>query len=126
MAISAVLAGIVLDTVDPLALADFYHRLLGWKVREDATAEWAVVEPPNDGTHLSFQREPLYRPPTWPSDLTHQQMMLHLDFLVHDLPAAQAHALDQGATLADFQPQEGVRVFLDPAGHPFCFFLPGS
>ena len=30
---------------------------------------------------------------------------------------------EQGATLADFQPQEDVRVCLDPAGHPFCLFL---
>jgi len=29
----------------------------------------------------------------------------------------------QGATLAGFQPQDQVRVCLDPAGHPFCLFL---
>ena len=29
---------------------------------------------------------------------------------------------DAGATLADYQPQEDVRVMLDPAGHPFCLF----
>jgi hypothetical protein len=34
-----------------------------------------------------------------------------------------AHAVAQGATLAGFQPQEDVRVFLDPAGHPFCLYL---
>ena len=26
--------------------------------------------------------------------------------------------------LAGFQPQQDVRVHLDPAGHPFCLFLP--
>jgi hypothetical protein len=31
--------------------------------------------------------------------------------------------LAQGATLADFQPQDDVSVCLDPAGHPFCLFL---
>jgi hypothetical protein len=25
--------------------------------------------------------------------------------------------------LADFQPQEDVRVLFDPVGHPFCLFL---
>jgi catechol 2,3-dioxygenase-like lactoylglutathione lyase family enzyme len=124
MAFSASLSGVVLDTTDVPALADFYRRLLGWKIR-DADANWAVVEPPGGGTHLSFQHEPLYRPPTWPSDAAAQQMMLHLDFLVDDLAAAQARAVELGATLAEFQPQEGVRVLLDPAGHPFCFFLPG-
>ena len=32
-----------------------------------------------------------------------------------DAPGANA--------LADFQPQDDVRVCLDPAGHPFCLFL---
>jgi Glyoxalase-like domain len=27
------------------------------------------------------------------------------------------------ATLAEFQPQEDVRVCLDPAGHPFCLYV---
>jgi len=26
------------------------------------------------------------------------------------------------SALADFQPQEDVRVCLDPAGHPFCLY----
>ena len=29
----------------------------------------------------------------------------------------------QGATLPSFQPQDDVRVCLDPAGHPFCLYL---
>ncbi|HSZ43609.1 MAG TPA: hypothetical protein VK817_26890 [Trebonia sp.] len=28
-----------------------------------------------------------------------------------------------GAVVAGFQPQEDVRVLLDPAGHPFCLYL---
>jgi hypothetical protein len=53
-------------------------------------------------------------------------MMLHLDLQVDDLDAAGAHALACGATLASHQPQDDVRVYLDPAGHPFCLFLPGA
>jgi hypothetical protein len=49
--------------------------------------------------------------------------MLHLDVHVDDLEAAGAHAVRVGAVLADFQPQEDVRVYLDPAGHPFCLFV---
>jgi Glyoxalase-like domain len=26
---------------------------------------------------------------------------------------------------AEFQPQEDVRVYLDPAGHPFCLYVAG-
>jgi hypothetical protein len=49
-------------------------------------------------------------------------MMMHLDIRVDDLEAGVEHALAQGARLAEFQPQDDVRVLLDPAGHPFCFF----
>jgi len=49
--------------------------------------------------------------------------MLHLDIQVDDLDAAVEHAVAAGARLADHQPQERVRVMLDPAGHPFCLFL---
>jgi hypothetical protein len=50
--------------------------------------------------------------------------MMHLDIAVDDLAAACAHAAEAGATLADFQPQDHVRVHLDPAGHPFCLYVP--
>ena len=49
-------------------------------------------------------------------------MMLHLDVEVSDLAASVAHALELGAELPDFQPQDDVRVLLDPAGHPFCLY----
>ena len=39
-----------------------------------------------------------------------------------DLEAAVAHAVELGATVADHQPQDDVRVMLDPAGHPFCLY----
>jgi hypothetical protein len=50
-------------------------------------------------------------------------MMMHLEIKVDDLAAAVARAVSAGATLADFQPQDDVRVCLDPAGHPFCLYL---
>jgi hypothetical protein len=37
---------------------------------------------------------------------------------------AGGHAVAAGAVLADYQPQDDVRVYLDPAGHPFCLALP--
>ena len=50
-------------------------------------------------------------------------MMMHMDFEVRDLEAQVEHALSLGATLAEFQPQEKVRVLLDPVGHPFCLYV---
>jgi hypothetical protein len=50
-------------------------------------------------------------------------MSMHLDIEVDDLDAAVAYAVECGAELASFQPQDDVRVMLDPAGHPFCLYL---
>jgi hypothetical protein len=50
-------------------------------------------------------------------------MMLHIDIAVDDVAAAVADAVELGATVADYQPQDDVRVLLDPAGHPFCLYL---
>jgi hypothetical protein len=50
-------------------------------------------------------------------------MMAHLEILVDDLAAALAHAVECGATAPEFQPQDDVRVCLDPDGHPFCLYL---
>ena len=116
---SIVLSGIVLDSVDARALAAFYHHLLGWEIVQDEP-DWVSLQGPDAGTRLSFQTEPEYQPPSWPTDGSHQQMMLHLDFRVTDLPEAYAHAISVGATPASWQPQNSVWVFLDPAGHPFC------
>ena len=81
------------------------------------------LTPPDGGTGMSFQSEPAYTPPTWPSTRADQQMMLHPDFEVADLPAAVDHALGCGATLAAYQPEDDTRVLLDPAGHPFCLWI---
>ncbi|WP_326560493.1 VOC family protein [Micromonospora sp. NBC_01796] len=119
-----IVSGIVLDSPDAQELAAFYRRLLGWNVEQDEP-DWVKLSAPVGGAGLSFQTESAYVRPTWPAGPDDQQMMLHLDIEVDDLEVAGAHALAAGATLADFQPQDDVRVYLDPAGHPFCLFLPG-
>ena len=47
---------------------------------------------------------------------------MHLEVEVSDLAAAVEHAVELGATVAEHQPQDDVRVLLDPAGHPFCLY----
>lgn len=120
-----VLAAVVLDAPDARALADFYRRLLGWEVLEDEP-QWVRLRSPQGGYGLSFQTAEGYVPPVWPNEPGTQQMLSHLDLVVEDLEAASAFAQACGATLADVQPQEHVRVHLDPAGHPFCLFLPDA
>jgi catechol 2,3-dioxygenase-like lactoylglutathione lyase family enzyme len=104
-------------------LLRFYERLLGWRV-ETEEEDWAVLRPPTGGTGLAFQTEVHHVPPTWPPGPGDQQQQAHLEIEVEDLPAASAHAVACGATVAAFQPQQDVLVHLDPAGHPFCLYRP--
>ncbi|HET7327518.1 MAG TPA: VOC family protein [Nocardioidaceae bacterium] len=110
-----------LDAPDAQALARFYTELLGWSM-EEGDDDAAVIAPPDGVTYIGFQTSPEYVPPVWPAAEGAQQMMLHLDFEVDDLDAASAHAIELGAPLAEYQPQDDVRVHLDPAGHPFCLY----
>lgn len=117
------LSAVVLDCPDAHELAEFYVRLLGWDVKW-RDHDFVLIRPPDsNATGLSFQSEPWYLPPVWPEQEGEPHKMAHLDFRVADLAAAEAHALAIGATRAGYQPLEDARVFLDPAGHPFCLFV---
>jgi catechol 2,3-dioxygenase-like lactoylglutathione lyase family enzyme len=111
-----------LSAPDPRALGAFYGRLLGWTAVDDEP-DWVRLAPPDGGTGLSFHVDPGYEAPVWPTAAGRQQMMVHLDVRADDLDAAVAWALELGATLAEHQPQDDVRVLLDPVGHPFCLFV---
>ena len=106
---------LVIDCPDPSVLATFYGTLLDWKV--ESTPEWADVRA-DYGQCISFQLVQDYRPPQWPGQQVPQQM--HLDVIVDDLDAGEAAVLELGATKHEHQPGTTFRVFLDPAGHPFC------
>lgn len=108
---------VVLDAPDPLALAEFYRALVGGEIT-DVEDDWVVLE--GDGVHLSFQRADEYAAPTWPSAERPQQF--HIDVTVDDVDDAEAQVLAAGARRHEHQPDDAVdwRVYLDPAGHPFC------
>lgn len=126
------LTSVTIGAADPRALAGFYARLLGTEIAHADPPR--PGKPPNDGwaqikttsdngsITLNFEYEEHYTPPTWPSRPGHQGAMEHLDISVDDLAAATDWAVECGATLAVFQPQDDVRVMLDPGGHPFCLF----
>ena len=109
---------IVLDCSDPGALATFYGAMLAWKA--DVSADWAEVRA-DYGQCISFQQVAAYTPPRWPTQEVPQQM--HLDVIVDDLDVAESAVLELGATKHEHQPGTSFRVFLDPAGHPFCLCL---
>jgi len=117
------LSSTVLGTADPRGLASFYRDLLGWPTLQESP-EWVVLRPVDGTAGLSFQLEESHVPPSWPNSPGEQQMQSHLDIAVDDLDAAVARATGLGASLASYQPQDDVRVLLDPAGHPFCLYEP--
>jgi hypothetical protein len=85
-----------------------------------------TLRPDGGGAGLSFQTEDAYVRPVWPAGEGDPPMMTHLDIEVADLAAGTGHAIACGAVLAGYQPQELVRVLLDPAGHPFCLWVAES
>ncbi|MEV4172897.1 VOC family protein [Nonomuraea sp. NPDC049709] len=110
--------GIVIDCPDPGALAAFYAAVLGWQVK--AAPDWAELRS-DDGDCICFQQVEGYVAPTWPTQDVPQQM--HYDIVVDDLDVAEAAVLELGAVKHEHQPGTTFRVFLDPAGHPFCLCL---
>lgn len=112
----------------PRNLASFYARMLDTEVGEadpprpgePPEAGWAQLSA-GDVT-LNFEWDRHWSTPVWPSEASAQVATQHLDIMVDDVEAAVAWASECGATLADFQPQETVRVMIDPQGHPFCLF----
>lgn len=113
--------GVVLDAPDAAALARFYAEVLGWPIVHEQ--EGFVTLHPGEGVgYVSVQTSTGYVAPHWPNEPGRQQMQLHLDVEVSDLDVAVAAAVELGARLAEVQPQDDVRVLLDPAGHPFCLY----
>lgn len=108
----------VLDCPDPAALARFYGALLDWEV--NVSEDWADIRA-DYGAQISFQQVDDYTPPQWPGQSLPQQM--HIDVDVDDLDAGEEEVLKLGATKHEHQPGTTFRVFLDPAGHPFCLCL---
>ena len=123
---------ITIGTSRPHDLAHFYARLLDLPVTADDPAipgdpvrgGWAQVRPPDGaGLTLNFEYERHFQRPVWPSTSDGQNPTQHLDIEVDDLEAAVDRAVSLGATLAEFQPQDDVRVMLDLDGHPFCLVV---
>ena len=129
----------VLDGTDARALAEFWRQFLGYDYRpgdeppaagepDPQGQDWLILREPG-GTHrLAFQHVDELPPATWPKGPVPQQ--LHLDLMVPDietLDAQHERALSLGATLLDDSrrrdPDEPLRVYADPAGHPFCVFV---
>jgi catechol 2,3-dioxygenase-like lactoylglutathione lyase family enzyme len=129
----------ILDSTDPRRAAEFWRELLGWSYRpgdeppaagqpDPQGEDWLVLRDPAGGRGLAFQMVADLARSTWPDSAVPQQ--LHLDLTVPDvatLDAEHERVLGLGATLLSDErrddPEEPLRVYADPDGHPFCLFV---
>lgn len=129
---------VVLDTTDARALAEFYRELLGLRYRpgdeppapgepDPQGSDWLVLRDDEGTNRLAFQQVAKQPRVTWPEGPVAQQ--LHLDMTVpsvDELNAQHDRALELGAELLfdrSDDPEEPLRVYADPSGHPFCIFV---
>ena len=129
---------VVLDTTDARALAEFYRELLGLRYRpgdeppppgepDPRGRDWLVLLAATGSAGMAFQQVASLPEATWPEGPRPQQ--LHLDLTVPtaaDLEAQHERALALGAKVLYDRfddPEEPLRVYADPAGHPFCIFV---
>lgn len=129
---------VVLDTTDVRGLAEFYRKLLGYTYRPgdeppaagqlDAHgSDWLVLRDGTGQPGIAFQQVDALPAATWPDGDVPQQ--LHLDLTVPTIEALEdqhSRATALGARLLldrSDDLEEPLRVYADPAGHPFCIFV---
>jgi catechol 2,3-dioxygenase-like lactoylglutathione lyase family enzyme len=127
---------VALDCTNARELAEFYRRLLGLRYRpgdeppaagQPDSADWLVLLDAAGDRRLAFQQVAKLPEATWPEGPIPQQ--LHLDLMVpttEELQAQHERALALGARLLRDgfdHPEEPIRIYADPAGHPFCIFV---
>lgn len=120
MALTLNITGIALDCGDVDELINFYARITGKSVFYQSD-EFACL---NMTTYwLTTQKVDGYIAPTWPESTTPKQF--HFEISATDLDEAESFVIDSGARKADHPSSAdgSFRVFLDPAGHPFCLTL---
>lgn len=134
------LGQVVLDCANARQLAEFYRQLLDFEYRAGDEApppgvpdprgqDWLVLRNPKRGWQVAFQQVDQLPEPTWPNGPRPQ--MMHLDLTVPTvdvLNSEHRRVLALGARLLrdrSDDPQEPLRVYADPAGHPFCVFVSG-
>ncbi|MEH1055191.1 VOC family protein [Micromonospora sp. CPCC 206171] len=132
------LCSVVLDCTDARSLAEFYRSLLGLVYRpgdeppeagevDERGRDWLVLRNPDGGPQLAFQQIDQLPETTWPEHRVPQQ--LHLDLTVasvEELRVQHERVLRLGGRLLydrSDDPDEPLRVYADPAGHPFCIFV---
>jgi catechol 2,3-dioxygenase-like lactoylglutathione lyase family enzyme len=130
---------VVLDCADARSSAEFYRRLLGLVYRsgdeppeaggvDERGGDWLVLRTSDGVPQLAFQQVSELPEASWPDNAPVPQQ-LHLDMTVasvEDLEVQHHRVLRLGGRLLydrSHDPEEPLRVYADPAGHPFCIFV---
>lgn len=134
------LRAVVLDSLDARRAAEFWRVLLGYQYRagdEPPAAgepdpngrDWLVLVDGAGEARIAFQQVDEQLRTTWPDQSVPQQ--LHLDLAVPgaaDLERQHERVLELGGELRfdrSDDPDEALRVYTDPDGHPFCILVEG-
>ncbi|MEU0551694.1 VOC family protein [Micromonospora sp. NPDC005979] len=132
------LTSVVLDGTDARQLAEFYRQLMGFVYRpgdepptggrpDERGRDWLVLRSPDGGPQIAVQQVDSLPETTWPKNDVPQQ--LHLDLTVEsveELLVQHERVLRLGGRLRYDRiedPEEPLRVYADPAGHPFCIMV---
>jgi hypothetical protein len=127
---------VVLCTTDARTLAEFYRNLLGLVYRpgdeppapgsvDERGRDWLVLRTPDGVPQLAFQQVDRLPEATWPEGSVPQQLHLTVASF-DDLQVQHERVLRLGGRLLrdrSDDPVEPLRVYADPAGHPFCVFV---
>jgi predicted enzyme related to lactoylglutathione lyase len=112
---------IVFDAADLAAESTFWAGVLGGRVIPDDEDGWHSVLDGEGHWRIGVQYAPNHVQPEWPHGT---QQQVHLDLHVDDPARAHDEVIALGGRVlqpaADLNAAEGIQVYADPAGHPFC------
>ncbi|MER5876388.1 VOC family protein [Streptomyces sp. NPDC060235] len=107
---------LVVDSVDPAALGQWWADALGWVVVDSSPEEFEIRPTPHRLPGLLFGRDPGNKT---------VKNRLHLDFRPDDQAAEVARLLAHGARHVDIgQGEQPWVVLADPEGNEFCVLGP--
>jgi predicted enzyme related to lactoylglutathione lyase len=110
---------VTLDAADPHRLADFWSKLLDFKIVYDSPEEVAIEKPDESGPAILFIKVP---------DAKTTKNRMHLDLNPDDQAAEVERALSLGATHVEIgqerDPDVTWKVMADPEGNEFCILTP--
>jgi predicted enzyme related to lactoylglutathione lyase len=110
---------VTLDAAEPRQLADFWSKMLDYKVVYDSAEEVAIEKADESGPAVLFVKVP---------DEKAGKNRMHFDLNPDDQAAEVERALSLGATHVDIgqerDPDVTWKVLADPEGNEFCILTP--